>query len=230
MPQKRNWRKYLLEFLSIFIAVISAFALNNWNEQRRDNNAEQRILSEIAAGLEKDLADIRLNKMGHEMGMKAIAFWQNIFTDQPANLDSLTQHYYILNRDFISIQNTSGYENLKSRGLELVKDDSLRTRIVALYEYDYKSLLKLEEDYTDLQFAANYFPVFNRVIAPALQFDVKGNIAGIRLPLPLTPTERNILQSYLWKMRVNRSFAIRSYGEVEEAVEGLHADIEVALK
>ncbi|MFK7748164.1 MAG: hypothetical protein AB8B65_07230 [Kordia sp.] len=36
----KNWKKYTFEFLSIFIAVISAFALNNWNENRNNRNAE----------------------------------------------------------------------------------------------------------------------------------------------------------------------------------------------
>lgn len=34
--KKGNWKKYGIEFLSIFIAVIAAFALNNWNDNRRD--------------------------------------------------------------------------------------------------------------------------------------------------------------------------------------------------
>ncbi|MCC7526191.1 MAG: hypothetical protein IT250_15280 [Chitinophagaceae bacterium] len=31
-----NWGKYAFEFLSIFIAVVSAFALENWGQERRD--------------------------------------------------------------------------------------------------------------------------------------------------------------------------------------------------
>jgi len=37
--EKTNWRKLSFDFLSMFIAVIAAFALNNWNENRRDNEA-----------------------------------------------------------------------------------------------------------------------------------------------------------------------------------------------
>ena len=56
-----NWKKRGGEFLSIFVAVISAFALNNWNDNRRDANSENKILVEISNGLEKDLVDIQLN-------------------------------------------------------------------------------------------------------------------------------------------------------------------------
>ncbi|MEZ4957419.1 MAG: hypothetical protein R2825_27930 [Saprospiraceae bacterium] len=51
--QKRNWKKYAMEFVSIFIAVISAFALNNWNDNRRDEQAAAKILTEISNGLQR---------------------------------------------------------------------------------------------------------------------------------------------------------------------------------
>lgn len=117
----KNWKKYTFEFLSIFIAVISAFTLNNWNDNRNNRNAEAKILSEINYGLQKDLKDVRLNKMGHEMGVKAVDYFRNLIAKKSISKDSVMFHYFNLTRDFISIQNNSGYETLKSRGLELVK-------------------------------------------------------------------------------------------------------------
>ena len=74
----RNWGKYIFEFLSIFIAVISAFALNNWNDNKNNRNAENKILIEINNGLEKDLNDIRTNQMGHEIGIKSVNYFKNL--------------------------------------------------------------------------------------------------------------------------------------------------------
>jgi len=75
---KRKWRNYTFEFLSIFIAVISAFALNNWNDNRRDELAETKILNEIVNGLHKDIEDNEINILGHEMGMQSNKFWRKI--------------------------------------------------------------------------------------------------------------------------------------------------------
>ncbi len=44
LPKLPNLKKYTFEFLSIFIAVISAFGLNNWNDHRRDRVAELKIM------------------------------------------------------------------------------------------------------------------------------------------------------------------------------------------
>lgn len=228
--KKLNWNKYILEFLSIFIAVISAFALNNWNDNRRDNKAESKIFSEILNGLEKDLQDVKVNVLGHEQGLKACSFWLRIFTNKESNLDTLQQYYFVLTRDFVSIQNTSGYETLKSKGLELIKNDSLRTKIISLYEYDYKTLMKLEEEYNELQFQQNYFQEINSFIAPQFKFDLNGNISGIDLPINLNKSERNILLSYLWKIRINRKFILQSYGDVEDKINKLSIEIEKELK
>jgi hypothetical protein len=227
--KNRNWKKYTFEFLSIFIAVISAFALSNWNDNRRDEKAESKILSEILHGLEKDLEDVRLNVMGHEEGIKACEFWRKVFTDEASNLDTVQQYYLLLTRDFVSIQNTSGYETLKSKGLELIKNDSLRTKIISLYEYNYETLMKLEERYHELQFQESYFHKINDIIAPKFQYDLKGNISGLESPLAISKSERNILLSYLWKIQVNRAFILRYYAEVEVEINELSQEIEKEL-
>jgi len=41
--KKKNWSVYAFEFLSIFIAIISAFALSNWNDNRNDKIPRKRF-------------------------------------------------------------------------------------------------------------------------------------------------------------------------------------------
>ncbi len=226
----KNWRKYAFEFLSIFIAVISAFALNNWNDNRNNRNAESKILSEINNGLEKDLEDIRLNIMGHKMGMKAADYFRSMIANKPIPKDSLMFHYFNLTRDFVSIQNTSGYETLKSRGLELIKNDSLRTKVISLYEYDYNTLRKLEEDYFELQLQENYFKEINEPISRNLKFNEDKLIIGINLPLNIGQDEEKTILTYLWKIQANRNFILQYYSEVEGKIENLRAEIRKEIK
>ncbi|KAA3624205.1 MAG: hypothetical protein DWQ02_23370 [Bacteroidetes bacterium] len=225
-----NWRKLGFEFLSIFIAVISAFALNNWNENRRDNEAADKILAEISNGLEKDIEDIRINKKGHEDGVAACNFWRDVLEERAMNLDTMPMHYFNLTRDFISIQNISGYETLKSRGLELIEDDSLRFEIITLYEYDYNILKKFEEEYNEMQYQDNYFEEINNMVAPNFEYDTFGNITGIKLPLNISEAEKNILMSYLWKIQMNRHFILGYYTQTEEKLIQLREKIEKEIK
>lgn len=225
----KNWKNYTFEFLSIFIAVISAFGLNNWNDNRNNRNAESKILSEISNGLKKDLDDIHINMAGHRTGLNSVDYFRELLAQKSVSTDSILPKYFFLTRDFVSIQNTSGYETLKSKGLELIRNDSLRTKIISLYEYDYSTLRKLEEDYYELQFQANYFKEINKVISRNLELDENKYITGVSLPLQLDENEEKTLLSYLWKIRKNREFMLRFYTQVEHKIEKLRIEIEEEL-
>ena len=229
---KINWKKIGFEFLSIFIAVISAFALSNWNENRREAEAANKILAEIANGLEKDIEDVRVNMRGHKEGINACDFWRDLINDEINEIVDtfmFVQHYFDLTRDYISIQNISGYETLKSKGLELIEDDSLRYEIITLYEFDYNVVKKFEEEYQEMQYHKSYFKEINKQLAPSFKFDQEGGLTGINLPLGLNEKDKNILLSYLWKIKVNRNFIIRYYSQTEQKLMDLHKKIETKL-
>lgn len=223
--EKRNWPRYTFEFFSIFIAVISAFALDNWNDNRRDRYAEVKILAEMKNGLQKDMDDIQLNMSGHNAGIAACQYFAKMVDNQAVGQDSFTQHYFTLTRDFISIQNRSGYESLKSMGLNLIRNDSLRLQIISFYEYELNNLEKLEEQYAELQFHTSYFHLINDLLTPFFTFDERGNLV-IKLPLRLSPNEQVKLKSMLWKIKVNRNFILSYYKSVVQKTESLIAHIE----
>ena len=225
-----DWEKYIFEFLSIFIAVIAAFALSNWNDNRNNRKAENKILSEINNGLKKDLEDIRLNIKGHKDGMHSANYFRELIANKPVKIDSLLINYFDLTRDFISIQNTSGYETLKSRGLELIQNDSLRTKIISLYEYDYNTLRKLEEEYSELQFYDNYFKEINNSFSQNLKFNEDKLMTGINTPLEIKEEEEKKILTYLWKIQANRNFILGYYSGIEKKIEDLRANIENELK
>ena len=220
-----HWKKNGFEFLSIFIAVVSAFALNNWNDTKNANKSESKILIEIANGLEKDLEDIKQNKHGHEQGISACKYFRNAMSNKNVNPDSLMIHYNNLTRDYISIQNTAGYQTLKSRGLELIKNDSLRLKIISLYEFDYQILRKLEEEYYEMQFHENYFKEINKSIVPNFNFDENNMVSGANLPLKMPIEEKRIILMYLSKIQGNRNFIMNFYSQIEEKIVEVQKNI-----
>lgn len=225
-----NWKKFGFEFLSIFIAVIAAFTLNNWSENRKDAHSENKILTEISNGLKKDLVDIKLNMDGHLTGIVACNYFKKVFTGNEVDKDSLMYYYFNLTRDFLSVQNVAGYETLKSKGLEFIKNDSLRLKIISLYEYDFNSLRKLEEEYAEMQFQENYFKEINEELAPNFQIDSVGNIIGIKLPLKNQEKNKNKILIYLLKIQSNRYFILQYYSEIEAKINEVIKKIAVEIK
>ncbi|WP_221391531.1 DUF6090 family protein [Dyadobacter sp. NIV53] len=228
--RSENLKKYAFEFLTIFIGIFAAFALDNWKENRKDQQTEIKILTEISNGLVKDLDDININEMGHKQGLEATKFFRNLITTPQIKTSSPAFLYFNLFRDFVSVQNTSGYETLKSKGLEIIENDSLRSNIISLYEYDYNALRKLEENYSEIQFQESYFNEFNRSLAPNFTFDKKGDINGINSPIKIPENEKKILMVDLWKIEKNRRFMLQYYSVVKVKIKKLQEEIIRELK
>ena len=199
-----NWTKYLFEFLSVFIAVTFAFLLNRWNDDRKEGIAENKILVEIYNGLERDSIDIANDEVFYKTAFRGIQYFNDIIDGGTAQNDSLASFYFLFAREFIVVQNKSGYESLKSRGLETIQNDSLRTKIINLYEVDYEIARKFNEEHSEYKFMEHFFHKINDKLAPNFQFDAHDNLVGIKLPLELTEKERNVLKSYLWKIAVGK--------------------------
>lgn len=154
----------------------------------------------------------------------------DVLANNTAQTDSFLIHYFNLTRDFISIQNTSGYETLQSKGLELIRNDALRTAIISLYEYDYTTLKKLEEEYYELQFQENYFHVINAILSEYLLVNDHKQITGISIPLELDQQEEKLLLTCLWKIQANRMFILRYYTEIETRIIQVRGSIKAELE
>ncbi len=213
-----NLKKYLFEFLSVFFAVTFAFLLDRWNENRKERWTEKTILTEIYNGLERDSIDLDNDEKSIKYNIKAANYFRKIIDNIEVDNDSLATYYFFLTRDFLTIQNTSGYETLKSIGLEIIQNDSLRKTIIDLYEVRYKLHRKFTEEYDENKYMRNYFERINNSISPNFIYDEQGNIIGIKQPLNLSQKEKNLVKSYLWKLKVNRF-------DRESAIKGNKAKI-----
>ncbi|MEM1324004.1 MAG: hypothetical protein AAGG75_27330 [Bacteroidota bacterium] len=229
MSRTLSIRKYTFEFLCIFIAVISAFALNNWNDNRRDRYSEDKILREIKNGLQLDLQDISVNKSGHQMGIRSCTFYRALIKNGAVAQDSLPIFSIILTRDFTSIMNQTGYESLKSKGLEIVTNDSVRIQIITLYDYYYQIIRKLEESVPEMQSFQTYFMAINEALAPYMEFNERGVLKRIQTPLRLAAAERKQLLSFLWRIESNRLFKLNRYNLIEQKIEKLIGAIDREL-
>lgn len=229
MKTRYKWRRYGFEFLSIFIAVVAAFALDNWNDNRREQRAANKILAEISNGLLLDERDMDENIMGHELGIKACAYWRDIIRGDSVSMDTFRVYQFMLLRDFVNIQNSSGYETLQSLGLEIIQNDTLRRDIIQLYAYYYSVLSKLEEGYAPAQFYRNFYPPYNAILSPHMEFDANGYPRSIQTPLELPPAVKNQLLLDLSNIELNRRQLLMYYQETKKHLQKVRAGIEKEL-
>ena len=111
--KNNNLTKYFFEFLSIFIAVVSAFALANWNDNRNSRDSEQKILVEIMNSLQIDFKDFQNNIEGNKLSLIADSVFRGLLNGEEISQGSIALNYTLLFRDYIPIVNKSAYESLK---------------------------------------------------------------------------------------------------------------------
>ncbi len=226
-----NWRKYALEFLSIFIAVVSAFALTNWNENRKNELSEEKILTEIKNSIEIDIKDFTNNINGNKLSLRADEVFRDLLDNEPISQDSIGLFYTLLFRDYIPIINKSAYESFKASNLKTITNDSLRLQIITLYDYYYSIIEALEYEVPEMQSFDNYFSEINTLLSPYMEFDPSnGKLTSIRYPKDLTENEKKAILSYLWRIRNNRNFKLGRYASIIQAIERVKKNITVELE
>jgi hypothetical protein len=227
--KNKNWTRYILEFLSIFIAVVSAFALTNWNEKKNNQHSEQKILIEITNSLEIDLKDFKNNINGNNLSLKADSIFRNLINGEEVSQDSIALEYTLLFRDYIPIVNKSAYESLKSNNLKTVTNDLLRIQIISLYDYYYSIIEKLEYEVPEMKSYKNYFQRSNSLLYPFMEFDENGDLIKFEGLNNLTDNNKKEILSYLWRIRNNRKFKLARYDLIIKEMKKLELAIEKEL-
>ncbi|WP_179346541.1 hypothetical protein [Winogradskyella ursingii] len=204
--------------------------MDRWNDERKDGIAENKILEEIYKGLERDSLDLANDEQYFKIAFRGLKYFNDIIDGKIVKNDSLVTYYFLFSRESIVVQNKSGYESLKSRGLETVTNDSLRSKIIDLYEVDYELARKFNEEHSEYKFTQNYFHKINDAIAPHFEYDSLNNIKGIKLPLELKEKERNLIKSYLWKIAVGKQDRYQASFYGKQKIGKLRTDIREYLE
>ncbi len=226
---KVTWKKYTFEFLSIFIAVVSAFALNNWNDVRNAKISEEKILTEIKNGIDLDLQDFEGNVRNHNLSLNANKLFRNLIHNKAVDQENIQRDYILLFRDFTPIINLSGYESLKASGLKIIRNDSLRFQIIALYDFYYNIMEKLENEINEMQSYPNYFKPVNDLLHPFMIFNDQGDFLGFEKDISLSESQKKELESYFWRLESNRNYKLGRYKLVQEKMKELKGNIEKYL-
>jgi len=131
---KKKWIKYLFETLAIIIGIFGAFTLDNWNQDRLDRKEEIQILKEISGDLAASLGVLKNNIRSEMNGLKAMKIVIHQLTNDLPYHDSLNRYFYNLSAGVTPVFPSSGFETLKSKGIELVSNPEVRRNIITMFD------------------------------------------------------------------------------------------------
>ena len=211
MLTENKFSKYLLyaigEIVLVVIGILIALQINNWNNDKEQRKLEAKYLNEIQNNLRADLSDIVFNINFNESKLKSNKIVLDYLQGNIEYSDSLEFHMSNLFLSTRTLVNTSAFESLKSRGLEIISNDSLRQRITTLYEFTFYNAIDFEtKDVQELQYHILIPEVKDNLNITEFK-PVKGNPNGRATPI----NKEMLLNNHSFKNALMMSHTLRSY-------------------
>ena len=162
------------EITLIVVGILLALQIENWNDDRKEQEFTRETLLEIRASLQADSRHLQ----SRITRLKNIS--QSLMVLSEANKNAeLTQP--IINQNFQSLSSfillelkTASYETLKTTGLNVVKSSTLRSELVNLYDFLYPRINWLLETEFNQPNQSDYRPVYNKYAAYGEELSDKG--------------------------------------------------------
>jgi hypothetical protein len=171
MLTENKFSKYLIyaigEILLVMIGILLALQANQWKESKAELVLETKLLKEIQTGLKSDLIDVKVNYNWHKNILKNQNKIINWLQSDLKSYDSLTYEFSMATKISTFEVSTAPFESLKEFGLNRVSNDSLKNKIIRLYDVLYPSYRRAVEKYyveDDRLFETgiNYFDEWNQ--------------------------------------------------------------------
>jgi len=126
--------KYAIgEIVLVVIGILIALSINNWNQERHQKIKERKLLVEIESNLAANSLIIQ-EKIDRESRIRneIVMLMDHLKTKKPFN-DTIG--VYLSESSFMEkIQFTnSAYESLKTAGLDIISNDSIRMNVTTLF-------------------------------------------------------------------------------------------------
>jgi len=157
---KEKWPEYFFEIIVLIIGIYGAFELANYGENKNRRRAEIEILKGCRTELIADLAEIDLNMGELRKSKGSLDLILKVLENDGSYHDSLAFHFNYLLLPMHFVHSTSTFETAKSKGLDIISNSALRTKLISLYDSHYDFFLKGEaEELAEVQYGMRHiFP------------------------------------------------------------------------
>jgi len=216
--------KYAMgEIVLVVIGILIALQINNWNINEQQRKIEVKYLTEIRDNLKKDLSDIDFNIDFNQNKSQSNKIVLDYLDGKIDYADSLEFHFSNLLFTTRTVVNMSAYENLKSRGLEIITNDSLRQRITTLYEYEFNNAIDFEtKDDHEFQYQI-LIPEVTKALN-IIEFNAaRGYPSGLARPID----ENLLVDNYSLRNALKINYTLRGY--MTTNYQYLKADVEACI-
>ncbi|WP_157492016.1 DUF6090 family protein [Mangrovimonas sp. ST2L15] len=130
------------EIVLVVIGILIALSINNWNSQKKLRGEELNMLNEIKLNLKTCKEELQYTlKSNKQFENNYILLLEHIEGKRPykPELDTIFSQVHAWQSPYLTY---SAYETLKSKGADIIQNDSLRIQIINIYESAFTYLSK----------------------------------------------------------------------------------------
>lgn len=219
--QSINWKYALGEIFLLFVGINLAIGFNNWNENRAKVKIEWETLKELKEGIQKDRKDIETNIVGHKGRQQLYRYLTDHVDHQRPVSDTLLAVLPYLMGTTTFVTNTAPYEMLKSRGLEIISNDSIRLKLLTYYDISQEWIV--DNEVLHREHFKNYIKPF---ALKYIRFQ-KGSYYFADYEAMLA--DKSISPMFYWAMRTD-SYILQLYKNALQETETLNQLLETEIE
>ena len=136
MRIKIDWTNHLIELLVVFIGITAAFMLNNWREEHKDRQLEEKYLSSFRSDLVADSELLQTILPANKDKLIRISeFVKGVMAKDGWPVDSAVVMLGLMMSSHSFDQKRTTYESIINSGnLGILSDHDLRKDLVEYYE------------------------------------------------------------------------------------------------
>jgi len=143
--EKNKTGKYLKyaigEIVLVVIGILIALSINNWNEQRKTDQLELKLLFELKSSIIESEKELTYSYDENIITVQRFEYiLSHLKTDLPES-QSIDSCFYQLPFWVSPFVNYTAYESLKTKGLDLIKNDTIKNKIINLYDTQFARLI-----------------------------------------------------------------------------------------
>lgn len=120
-----------------------AFQIDNWKEGRDKKDREIKSLKEILTSLKGDREWLEFMDNRATTVINSLLILQSHLYEKRPYHDSIQSHAVKLTYGFQFQQRSGAFENLKLIGVDLISNDTIKQKLIALYDFQYPRQLRI---------------------------------------------------------------------------------------
>lgn len=150
------------EIFLVVVGILIALQINNWNENRKERVIENKLLLELVDNLEINLTRLKNEIVLEQKAIAEIDLVVDYIDHNRPYHDSMDVHFRNAFRAHDIVLSSSAFESIKSKGFELIHEDSLRKLIIELFDVTYANMISNTVRLEDQFWPASVLPLWHR--------------------------------------------------------------------